>query len=576
MKESKTAILHISDLHMADVKFTDNEASLFQKSKSYINIFINRLKEIVEQEHITKLYLIVTGDLTQSSEEEEYDDALIILNEICDELCICKANVMIVPGNHDINWSHFKHKLKTEGITDKQNFHKYSEYKFEYFKSFYEKFYEGEKIFDPQKVIVDTIFINDLSLIFVGLNSIYRETHLKVDHVGSINISELKKELKLLEGDLSGNSLFGVLHHNPNAVGDDPPGIENWGEVLPIFKQYKFNKFICGHTHVSHASTIKYKDSMDFVVTGSIGLASDDIDNTFLIMVSDTDENDNIGLRPIFFKREKEGQEETYWQELSNKKNTIPFIVTKEKKGQKALEEIIEKVAKTYEEDELSNSSKMPMEKQNQDEYDIKIKEYLIRTIKKNNLYISGHFHWSDRGRSHSFIQTNYLFENYDCVEKIKLCYLNLLKKQKGEVDLLIGYAMQGNVMGSLLAIEKGWKYSYCPAVGKRYSEYEKEFPEGDFKSIVVIADLVYTDNLLKWLVKILKGKYKELTKITIYALFDTNDIEVNLKTHMGIQVDFHSSYHIPINTCPFSDPNECIIYKENLETVNILYSEEE
>lgn len=575
--DKRKAILHISDLHIADVIYSDNIPSKFQNDKAYLERFLTELLSLSDK--IEFKYMIVTGDLTQSASEDEFKIVSEILNEICNRIKIDKKNVIITPGNHDINYVNFVQRLKKLKVTDKNQFYRYSKEKFQEFKTFYDTFFEGIKSFDPDKAIFDFITMDEENISFIGINSIYHESNLHQDHFGFINIPVLKEDLKKYEKMVKENVNFAVLHHTPIPIGDESGTIKNWDEAIAFFKSNNIYKFMCGHTHVSNSSTVLTKESIDYLITGSLGLYSEDVSNTFLVLEEGEDDRKNRGFVPMFYKWEQERGEEGFWQKLSNKSNAISFIIIKEKKGIEAVAAVVANI--DLKDETLHNFN------ENQTEYEInkevltdecndEIEKFLLDTIRINDLYISGHFHWSKNGRSHSFIKTNYFFENYECIEKIKICYLSLINRNKFETNLLVGYGMQGSVIGSLIAIEKNWEYTYCPAVAKKYSEYEKDFPEGDYRNITIVIDLIYTVNIIKWLIKKLKKKYTTLKKVNICTLFYTNSADFSLRRYQEVDVHFFYVYQIDINTCPYKNKSECIVYREKLDTIHVLYSEEE
>lgn len=52
----------------------------------------------------TRVYLIISGDLGYRAVREEFSEAKDCLESICGGIPISKERVVIVPGNHDVNW----------------------------------------------------------------------------------------------------------------------------------------------------------------------------------------------------------------------------------------------------------------------------------------------------------------------------------------------------------------------------------------------------------------------------------------------------------------------------------------
>ncbi len=56
--------------------------------------------------------MILSGDIVNTSTPEEYSAAAIFLRNLCDEFKVSRECVIIVPGNHDLNWKLAEHSYK--------------------------------------------------------------------------------------------------------------------------------------------------------------------------------------------------------------------------------------------------------------------------------------------------------------------------------------------------------------------------------------------------------------------------------------------------------------------------------
>ncbi|MCC8089508.1 MAG: metallophosphoesterase [Rikenellaceae bacterium] len=582
--DKKLTILHISDLHIADVPFAnDDQISNFQKNEVYLDNLIGSLTDTKNNRDIQ--YLMVSGDITQTGNESEYKFAESILNQLCTKLGLDKNNVLIVPGNHDLYWEGFKERIRKEPYFvegkktyNPEDYKKFMNSKLLEFKNFYDSFYGGIKTFNPDSVVTDLIQVKEKNIAFLGINTMFNESFQRQDHSGHIDISRLRSDLADHGDSLKNRVVFVILHHTPVSFGDEPGDVDNWEDAQTILKEYGITRFLSGHVHTSNSFNIENKQSMSYLITGSIGLDSAGISNTYLLLEEGIDERGNEGFYPIYYKWEHEPNESGFWQQLSDKKDTVNFVTIKETKGEEAVESIVAGIASSDKEEGIgfsADDSKPCFSETEEDDLDSGIKKFLFDTIRKKDLYISGHFHWSKNGRSHSFLKTNFLFENYECLEKVKNCYLRLIDRLEIATQLLDGYAMQGSVIASLIASEKNWEYCYYPAIGREYSDYEKDLPDGIYEVITVVIDLVYTDNIVKWIVNHLKKKYDSLKTVNICTLFYTDENIIKPRKMSGINVCFYGAYQIAIITCPYKNVDECIICREKLDSIHILYSEE-
>lgn len=92
----------ITLLHLSDIHRTPDEPVTNANILDALRADLKRHRE----EGLSKPdFLIITGDITQSAQEEEYDDAFELITSLTAELSIPSIeHVVLVPGNHDINW----------------------------------------------------------------------------------------------------------------------------------------------------------------------------------------------------------------------------------------------------------------------------------------------------------------------------------------------------------------------------------------------------------------------------------------------------------------------------------------
>lgn len=85
-------ILHLSDLHI-------DESALAKVWRAQLET------DLFQELHIRRLeYLIISGDITNYSTEEEYNAAFAMIDGLVKRFGLDPNRVLIVPGNHDLNW----------------------------------------------------------------------------------------------------------------------------------------------------------------------------------------------------------------------------------------------------------------------------------------------------------------------------------------------------------------------------------------------------------------------------------------------------------------------------------------
>jgi len=107
MKQSIT-ILHLSDLQFGrhHVDETKGRTPLYADNGYDIELekLIYDVKKLESEIGLPK-YIVVSGDIAETSSKNEYDNAKIFFEGLIAALNVPKKNLIIVPGNHDINRS---------------------------------------------------------------------------------------------------------------------------------------------------------------------------------------------------------------------------------------------------------------------------------------------------------------------------------------------------------------------------------------------------------------------------------------------------------------------------------------
>lgn len=242
-----TSILHISDIHRNQDGKVDNQAlitSLIQDTDSY-----------TQNEGISKPDLIiVSGDIIFGSVNADFDSAIKeiedqyieaenFLNELVVEFLNGDKNrIIIIPGNHDVSFPHVRLSIKELDISKtnepalliKQLNSDYSNIRwswkdlkfyeisdkslynnrFQPFKQFYDRFYNGLQTFSLKPEEQYNIFDCDsLGLTIVAFNSCYNNDLL--NPAGSINPTCIASSYRLIqEYSKKGRFIIGTWHHN--------------------------------------------------------------------------------------------------------------------------------------------------------------------------------------------------------------------------------------------------------------------------------------------------------------------------------------------------------------------------
>lgn len=220
----RIAIIQLSDLQFG-------EKHSFSTPSTISKYLIHDIKTLSEKYKFEPYFLVLSGDISESSSEDEFDDAFLQISTLLDELSIDNDHLICIPGNHDINRE--LAKIPTSNIDLK------------YYN--YNNFISSLKL-DSQKIINRNYYpvleYNRYGINFILINSSERNK-------GGEYI--VNKEL-LLESinKIKNNNKFNIaiLHHRVDHDLDLPKvKIENAREIESILRNNNINLILSGHVH---------------------------------------------------------------------------------------------------------------------------------------------------------------------------------------------------------------------------------------------------------------------------------------------------------------------------------------
>ena len=271
---NKFSILHISDIHkIEDVTY---QSLLNSIKRDMVNW---------ENEGIQKpSFIVISGDLIQGSDtdekiEKQYQEVTWLLEELTKLILDgCKERLIMVPGNHDVNWYRSDKSMQPRDEKDADK--DYDDYfaplmtdvrwdwkvrkyfiikehgiynsRFELFAKFYNDFYKGKYTFpnDPIKGASLIPFDNE-KIAFACFNSNYKLDHL--NHSGSIDEDAITLVSEQLEEYYDrGYLLIGVWHHNYYG---EPRRTDYMDKsVFAPMLVYKMRMGLFGHQHIAQVA----------------------------------------------------------------------------------------------------------------------------------------------------------------------------------------------------------------------------------------------------------------------------------------------------------------------------------
>lgn len=590
------AVIHISDLHITNHKNDEGEiiseswlTTSFENYLAELSAFIIKKKADC---NISKFLLIVSGDLSNTSADGEYLQTASFLNGLAEKLSIDTDDILIVPGNHDINWAKSSSAFnKNREINIKKGIKPYTfhQYKYQDFKKFYDNFFLSgknpkKKKFSHDKAIIDTLTIKEYKLAFIGINSTFRCSHTdqyNPNASGYINTDKLEIELKEKKEEYKNWIFIAVFHHNSESnVTGNKVGIENWNSVRNIFAKNDINTFIFGHEHTPGGFSLTHSMQFNYIATGSTGKKN--TSNYFNILTFENTTSKlilNIKFCGLQNDGNKQHFEFGYWSELPDIDQQKEFVLREIIESQIASKDIFPKQNPTQ-----IKSKRRKVEKPA--EQSGIIKDYsseLLNIVKQNKLFKSGHFHWSDNAKAHNWLDTSKLLSKKEHLHLSKNSIINLIKENKIDCDLIIGLGLEGNVLASKAAVYFDKPYTYLP-YSYRYSDhdnYEKEITiKSNYKTVLIITDVLHNGSTLTNLIlEKEKNFFDTINEIIVVSLFYTgkSDYSINM-LNKGNEKRLEYYYvcdEIKVEGCPYGNDfrTKCKIYSQKLDFVYEFYN---
>jgi hypothetical protein len=253
-------ILHLSDLHFG----TRQDARLWSGQLS------DDLKQELNCDRLDAI--IISGDVADLAVADEYAAAADFIEKVCSEFSVDRSNLIIVPGNHDLNWglseegyTPVKRKMyadrlqqgcyidESDAVVQIRDDDLYKD-RFSPFSDFYQRI-RGE-LYPLDFAEQGTIYhLKELNLLVLGLNSAWQTDHYFTSRAG-ICTDALTIALDTIRQnpDLDGCLKFAVWHHSLSNPFDDR--ITDHGFMERLAQQ---GFCVCFHGHLHKATNELYR-----------------------------------------------------------------------------------------------------------------------------------------------------------------------------------------------------------------------------------------------------------------------------------------------------------------------------
>ncbi|NEO19167.1 MAG: metallophosphoesterase [Moorea sp. SIO4A1] len=274
-----THILHLSDLHIT----TPEQATLWS------NQLADDLSYELKIPHLDAL--ILSGDIANYSTAEEYDAAQQFLDNLRQDFPLDPEKIVLVPGNHDLNWTlaeeaydlHDRekyqgklkqgHQIKREELIPLRDKAKCQQ-RFAHFSQFYETIKDQPYPLEyDQQAIID--HLPKQNLLILGLNSAWElDKYLRAPaSIHRIALTNALNQIRRNPDYLNCPLKIAVWHHPLNSDGSDRITDQGFIQRLAVAG---FRFFLHGHIHKAETNLFRYDLSpggrkLDGICAGTFG-----------------------------------------------------------------------------------------------------------------------------------------------------------------------------------------------------------------------------------------------------------------------------------------------------------------
>ena len=294
----KLVFIHLSDIHFGK-KIDGTEMHRFRAGRSILGDQRSLVEHIVdecinEQQDNVGIFIIISGDIAFQANHDEYKHALSFVQNLITKMRLSPEQIVIVPGNHDVNWKLSDHEIS-------QRFDEFLMFVKDVFDHKFETLYPFVKwdfgVRSPRPTPEQIISVHkapDHGVVIIGFNSCVIEDHLL--HFGAIGKEQVKlAETALADVDASWIRVA-VMHHHVlplesklslggNGVEMDGTIVRDYALVERELHALGFDMVLHGHKHepgvrisqLVHSFKSKQRKNLIVCGAGSAGVEKDEL-----------------------------------------------------------------------------------------------------------------------------------------------------------------------------------------------------------------------------------------------------------------------------------------------------------
>lgn len=582
-------ILHLSDFHIN----TRNPSML--QNPEYCELLIQQVKGIENLDTC-----VISGDLAdKGGSEDDYNVANKFIEELRQDTNI--KNLIIVPGNHDVNRDLLCGIKGNSGI-DADNLWKYQKDKLKYYLNFIKKL-GMDATFDSG--LINSLILKNPNMIILGLNSTWQIG--TTDGVGYIDAKTVGNSLETLfntSPELKGYVKIAVFHHRPivyespvqsysdnNNIGEDEYGTcsyNNWLQIKKLLLKYNIHYVLTGHVHGTQSSMIidydKENDEIYYSTVGSIGV---NFNNELIGLIGESikpelkEKLDSLKCYVSVHNNHNSYNILTYDDQGLTTEEQYKFVVDEGHRKWipwkvKEIRKITTDTTKTFVASSADSEDSNSIFEQAQTQLPFPEKEHIdyekevLNIVREHKLYKTGHFHWKGVAML-NWIDASYFFNKEEEMQLVAKGISNIILNKIKKTDCIIGLGIKGSIMLSYIRfIFPEIKCSYYPESATGYNQYEKELFNGTkskMNSITLLTDVVHSGKTIENFVSNNESLFSDNSILEVITIFDaTADGGINVDSG-PYKVNLHSLANLKVSNCTGSGDN-CPIYTQKLAPV--------
>jgi 3',5'-cyclic AMP phosphodiesterase CpdA len=189
--------------------------------------------------------IVLSGDIAERGLWSEFQQALAFLDDLLAFTALPRDRVVVVPGNHDVNWGKSKAYFADCESEEREPREPFTR-KWRFYQQFVAQLH-GEAAFTEEQPYRLHRF-DDLRLVVAALNSTWRESHRDEDHYGYCGREQLSWFEDQLR-DLTDVARIGVVHHNARRRATaDNENLRDADDLENILGPH-LDLLLHGHTH---------------------------------------------------------------------------------------------------------------------------------------------------------------------------------------------------------------------------------------------------------------------------------------------------------------------------------------